>query len=100
MPVTGAFVNKSRGRSGWSGDNIGGDPVFEAGNLVFEGKLLPLEPLQRQHIRYPTIMERMNGIIQIAVFLLQNSQFHAQNFFLLHFGGGIHTGIPCNMLVR
>ena len=51
-----------------SGDDIGGELVFELGNLVFQQQFAPFQPLDLQLIDRAHQLQRIDGIIEIAMF--------------------------------
>ena len=68
-----------------SGDDVGCDLVFDEGDAVPQLQLAFLQPLQPQQIRRGRLMQRIDGSVEIAVFLLQPGEFGSE--FALFFVG-------------
>jgi len=75
-----------------SGGNIGGQPVFDLGNQVFQAQLAFFQPLQRQLIARPLVDQRLNGIVEIAMLAAKHLKLDTQDIVILHrqVGGRIH----------
>jgi len=69
-----------------SGDDIGGELVFQLGNLVFQQQFAPFQPLDLQLIDRAHQFQRIDGIIEIAMFDPEPDQI---GFLLFLVGGGI-----------
>lgn len=57
-----------RGFFAVSGDDIGCELVFQLGNLVFQQQFAAFQPLNLQLIDRTDQFQRIDGIIEIAVF--------------------------------
>ena len=53
-----------------SGDNVGGNLVFDEGDTVAQQQLALLQALQPQQIRRRRLMQRIDRRVEVAVFLL------------------------------
>lgn len=73
-----------------SGDNIRGQNVFDAGNLIFQAEFLLLEAAQRKLIGTQGGFHGMDRLIKVTVFLSKHAKFDAQNLILVHFELAIH----------
>jgi len=75
-----------------SGGNIGGQPVFDLGNQVFQAQLAFFQPLQRQLIPGAFVDQRLNGVVQISMLAAKNLELDTQDIVILHrqIGGRIH----------
>lgn len=76
-----------------SGDDIGGQDILEARDLVLQHQLLLLQPPQGELIGPPGAFQRMNRFIKIAMLLTQDAQPHLHHLDVIHFETGIHVGL-------
>jgi hypothetical protein len=66
--------------------DIGDQLIFDPDNLVLERQFLPFQSLHRQRVRAARCGQRVNGVIQIPMFLPQHLQADAQHLFEIEFG--------------
>ena len=62
-----------------SGDDVGGNLVFDEGDAVAELQLALLQPLQAEQIGRRRLMQGIDRRVEIAVLLLQPGQFGLQH---------------------
>ena len=62
-----------------SGDDVGGNLVFDEGDAVAELQLALLQPLQAEQVRRRRLMQGIDRRVEIAVLLLQPGQFGLQH---------------------
>jgi len=62
-----------------SGDDVGGNLVFDEGDPVAELELALLQPLQAEQVGRRRLMQCIDRRVEIAVLLLQPGQFGLQH---------------------
>ena len=72
-----------------SGDDVGGDLVFDEGDAVAQQELALLQPLQAQQIRRGRLMQRVDRRVEVAVLLLQPGKLGLE-FALILVGHGVY----------
>src|SRR5215470_19771506 len=72
-----------------SGNDIGGDLVFDEGDAVAQQELALLQPLQAQQIRRGRLMQRVDRRVEVAVLLLQPGKLGLE-FALIFVGHGVY----------
>ncbi len=65
-------------RHGQSGDDVGGDLIFDEGDAVAQLQLALLQSLQPQQIGSRRLMQCIDRRIEVAVLLLQPGQLSVQ----------------------
>jgi hypothetical protein len=71
-----------------SGDDVGGDLVFDEGDAVAQQQLALLQALQPQQIGRRRLMQRIDRRVEVAVLLLQPGKFGLE-FALIFVGHGV-----------
>jgi hypothetical protein len=61
-----------------SGNDVGGNLVFNEGDAVAQLQLALLQSLQSQQVWRGRLMQRIDRRVEIAVFLLQPGEFRLQ----------------------
>ncbi len=81
-----------------SGDDVGGQDVFQTRDLVLQHQLLLFQPAKRKLVRPARRFHRMDGVVKVAVFLAQDAKFHPEDFKVIHFKLGVHSGTATRRL--
>ena len=73
-----------------SGDDVGGQDIFDPGDLILQMQLLLLQASQRKLIGAARSLHRMDRVVKVAVFLAKHFKLHAKNRIMVHLELGIH----------
>src|SRR5690606_13122793 len=77
-------------RKAGSGDDVGREYILDPRDLVLEVQLLFLQPPQGELVGPAGRFHEVNRLVEVAVFLAQDLEFHAQDFRRVHFQMGVH----------
>jgi len=67
-----------------SGDDVGGQTVFDAGDQVFQHQFALFQALQGQLIARAFAVQRVDSFVQVAVFVTKDFQLDTQDFLAFH----------------
>lgn len=67
-----------------SGDDIGGQAVFDLGNQILQPQFAFFQPLQGQLICRVPVRQGPDRLVQIAVFAAEHFKFHTQHIVVFH----------------
>lgn len=76
-----------------SGDDVGDQLILDPDNLVFQRQFLLFQAAQGQRIGAGGILQGMDRVVEVAVFLPQYAKADSQHFFDIQLGGRIHVRI-------
>jgi hypothetical protein len=79
---------RAQGNTPRSGDDIGRNLVFDEGDAVAQLQFAFFQPLQPQQIGRGRLMQSVNRRVEVAVLLLQPSEFGLE-FALIFVGHGV-----------
>ena len=66
---------RARGNTARSGDDVGGNLVFDEGDAVAQLQFAFFQPLQPQQVGRRRLMQSVDRRVEVAVLLLQPSEF-------------------------